>query len=129
MSSFGFASGAFNSQTVFYSTSIALPAGERHRPHLDIFDEALRLLDEARALIESQGHRVCEPELHRLRACAELSRGSSAQVVEYCFDRALEVARAQRARFWELRTAVSRFWRDQGKRTEAHDLLAPIYGW
>ena len=36
MSSFGFASGAFNSQTVFYSTSLALPAGERHRPHLDI---------------------------------------------------------------------------------------------
>ena len=91
----------------------------------------MRLLDEARALIESQGHPVCEPELHRLRACTELSRGSSAQVVEYCFNRALEVARAQRARFWELRTAVSRarFWRDQGKRTDARDLLASIYGW
>jgi predicted ATPase len=95
------------------------------------FDEALRLLDEAKALIESQRHPVCEPELHRLRACAELSRGSSAQVVEYCFDQALEVARRQRARFWELRAAVSRarFWRDQRKRTDARDLLASIYGW
>jgi hypothetical protein len=36
MSSFGFGSGAFNSQTVFYSTSLALSAGESHRPDLDI---------------------------------------------------------------------------------------------
>jgi hypothetical protein len=40
-----------------------------------------RPLDEARGLIESQGHPVCEAELHRLHACAELSRGSSAQVI------------------------------------------------
>jgi predicted ATPase len=52
-------------------------------------------------------------------------------VIDYCFDRALEVARAQHARFSELRTAVSRarFWRDQGKRTDARDLLAAIYCW
>jgi predicted ATPase len=41
------------------------------------------------------------------------------------------VARAQRAKSWELRAAMSmaRLWRDQGKRQEAHDLLAPTYGW
>jgi hypothetical protein len=44
---------------------------------------------------------------------------------------ALLVARQQQAKSWELRTAMSmaRLWRDQGKRTEAHDLLAPVYGW
>ena len=44
---------------------------------------------------------------------------------------ALAVARRQSAKFWELRAALdlARFWRDQGKRTEARDLLAPVYGW
>ena len=48
-----------------------------------------------------------------------------------CFERALQIARAQQARSWELRAATSlaRLWRDQGKRAEAHDLLAPVYGW
>jgi predicted ATPase len=41
------------------------------------------------------------------------------------------VARKQQAKFWELRAAMSiaRLWRDQGKRDEAHELLAPVYGW
>jgi predicted ATPase len=45
--------------------------------------------------------------------------------------RALKVARAQQTKSWELRVAMSlaRLWRDQGKRTEAFDLFAPIYGW
>jgi len=44
---------------------------------------------------------------------------------------ALAVARRQTARFWELRAATNfaRLWRDQGKRIEARDLLAPTYGW
>ena len=47
------------------------------------------------------------------------------------FDRALAVARQQQAKSWELRAAMSiaRLWRDQGKREEAHELLAPVYGW
>ena len=41
------------------------------------------------------------------------------------------MARAQQARSWELRAATSlaRLWRDQGRRHEAYDLLAPVYGW
>jgi predicted ATPase len=41
------------------------------------------------------------------------------------------VARRQSAKFWELRVVndLARFWRDQGKRNEARELLAPVYGW
>jgi len=47
------------------------------------------------------------------------------------FERALAVARAEQAKFWELRAAMStaRLWRDQGKQDAARDLLAPVYGW
>jgi predicted ATPase len=50
---------------------------------------------------------------------------------EAYFERALAVARAQQAKSWELRAAISmaRLWRDQGKRQQAHDLLAPVYNW
>ena len=50
---------------------------------------------------------------------------------EACFEHALAVARAQQAKSWELRAATSmaRLWRDQGKRDQARDLLAPVYGW
>jgi predicted ATPase len=47
------------------------------------------------------------------------------------YETAISVARQQEAKFWELRASVhlARLWRDQGKRTEARDLLAPVYGW
>ena len=47
------------------------------------------------------------------------------------FERALEIARAQKARSFELRAAMclARLWRDSGRRKQAHDLLAPVYGW
>ena len=48
-----------------------------------------------------------------------------------CFQQAITVARRQQARSWELRTAMSlsRLWWQQGKRAEAHELLAPTYAW
>jgi predicted ATPase len=54
--------------------------------------------------------------------------GTKAQA---CFERALAVARQQQAKSWELRAATSmaQLWRDQGKRQQARELLAPIYGW
>ena len=50
---------------------------------------------------------------------------------EAYFERALAVARRQQAKSLELRATMSmaRLWRDQGKRQQAHDLLAPVYGW
>ena len=54
-----------------------------------------------------------------------------ASQAEACFQQALAIARRQQAKSWELRAAMSlgRLWQQQGKRQEACELLAPIYGW
>ena len=61
----------------------------------------------------------------------ELLRSVSLQEEARLFQRALDVARAQEARTYELRTAMSlaRLWREQGRRADAHALLAPLYAW
>jgi len=59
-------------------------------------------------------------------------RGESGrEQAETHFERALTIAREQQAKSWELRAAMSmaRLWRDQGKPQQAHDVLAPVYGW
>ncbi len=50
---------------------------------------------------------------------------------ERCYDNAINIARTQDAKSWEIRAAtrLARLWHSQGKTTEARDLLAPIYGW
>ena len=60
-----------------------------------------------------------------------MSAEPDATKAEVYFERALAVAREQQAKSWELRAAMSmaRLWRDQGKREQARDLLAPVYGW
>jgi predicted ATPase len=60
-----------------------------------------------------------------------MSPEPDATKAEAYFERALAIARSQQAKSWELRAAMSlaRLWRDQGKRAEAHDLLAPVHGW
>jgi len=76
--------------------------------------------------------RWCEAEIHRIAGeIALISTDSDATKTEAYFERALAVAREQQAKSWELRAAMNmaRLWRDQGKRVEAHDLLAPVYGW
>ncbi len=89
---------------------------------------ALEVIDEALALTE-QGERWSESELVRIKGKVLLAQnGASA---EECFHQALHIAREQGARSWELRaaTTLARLWCDEGKRKEAHELLAPIYGW
>ena len=73
-----------------------------------------------------------EAEVHRIAGeIALMSPERDAAKAEACFDQALAVARAQQAKSFELRAAISmaRLWRDQVKRAEARDLLAPVYGW
>ena len=96
------------------------------------WNEALAVLGEALAIVVASGERWFEPELHRLKAEALIAStpGDLAEA-EAALGRALIVAREQGARFWELRaaTTLARLWRDQGRRREAGDLLAPVYGW
>ena len=82
--------------------------------------------------VETTKERWCEAEVHRIAGeIALMSPEPDAAKAEAYFERALAVAREQQAKSWELRAAMSmaRLWRDQGKRDEARDLLAPVYGW
>ena len=96
------------------------------------FDDAWRCIGEAMTAVETTKERWFEAEVHRIAGeIALMSPEPDAAKAEAYFERALAVAREQQAKSWELRAAMSmaRLWRDQGKRDEARDLLAPVYGW
>ena len=78
----------------------------------------------------SQGKLVAS-EVHRVAGEIALKSPKPDAEAEAYFERALAVARQQQAKSWELRAAMSiaRLWRDRGKRDEARNLLAPVYGW
>ena len=104
------------------------------KAHADLgqFDVAWRSISEAMTQIETTEERWCEAEVNRMAGEIALTSPSpDAAKPEAYFDRALRVARQQQAKSWELRAAMSmaRLWRDQGKRDEARELLAPVYGW
>jgi len=87
---------------------------------------------EALAQVEKTGERWYEAELYRLKGELLLSQDEpDASQVETCFQRAIEIARNQSAKSWELRATISlaRLWRQQGKREPARQRLAEIYGW
>ena len=98
-------------------------------------DEGLRVLAEAFAAVATAAERRWEAELSRLQGALLLqatdSKRQAEERPEACFRQALEVARQQQAKSLELRAAMSlsRLWQQQGKKTEARELLAPIYGW
>jgi predicted ATPase len=92
--------------------------------------EGLATLAEALAMVEETDERYYEAELHRVRGELLLGQGHEAEA-EASFLEAIEVARRQHARSWELRATVSlcRLWQRQGRQDEAHKMLAEIYGW
>jgi predicted ATPase len=111
--------------------------------------EGLTVLAEALARVDRTGERLHVAELYRLKGTLTLqfdvqnpkskfttlqpltpNPQAEAEAAE-CFWKAIEIARKQQAKSLELRAAVSlsRLWQRQGKWTEAHELLAPIYGW
>jgi hypothetical protein len=93
-------------------------------------NEGFTALDELERLIEATHVRHHEALLHLIRG--DLLIGlDELPAARASFQKAITVARRQSAKLYELRAATSlaRLWRDQGKRTEARDLLAPIYGW
>ena len=95
-------------------------------------EEGLTVLSEALAIAEASGVRGNDAELHRLRGDL-LNRLPSADwtKIEAAYRTALNIAREQGTRGFELRTAVSlaRLLSEQGRCNEARELLAPIYGW
>ena len=93
-------------------------------------EEALILSDDALQTTQRTGERWLEAELMRHKGELLLRQGR-AEAAEELYCKALDIAKEQGARLWELRAAVSlaRLHRDRGRRTEALDLLAPVYGW
>jgi predicted ATPase len=92
--------------------------------------DSMSAIDKAKKLIADTDEYFWHADILRIEGDLRLLLGASARQVEACFVQALRVAEKQRARSFELRAATSlaRLWRDQGKRTEPRDLLAPIYG-
>jgi predicted ATPase len=93
-------------------------------------EEGLATLAEALALVEETDERFCEAELHRLRGELLLMQGGEAEA-EASLHQAIEVARRQSARSWELRatTSLARLWQKQGRTDEARQVLTEIYDW
>jgi predicted ATPase len=109
-----------------------LPRLARVHAELGQFEQAWRSIGEAMNLVETTKEKWGEAEIHRTAGEIELmSPQRDMAKAQAHFDLALAVARAQKAKSWELRAAtnLARLWRDHGKRDQARDLLAPIYGW
>jgi class 3 adenylate cyclase/predicted ATPase len=109
----------------FYLTTLAEAYGMAAQ-----LEEGLNWLAEAAKIMETTNDCWAEAEMHRMRGTLLLSLRERA-AAEKSYRQALEVARRQSAKFWELRAAMSlaRLWRDQDKPQQARELLAPVYGW
>jgi predicted ATPase len=95
-------------------------------------EEGLAVVAEALTCVNRTGERYAEAELHRLKGELLLKQTvPDAHQAEVCFQQALDVARCQQAKSWELRAAMSlsRLWQQQGKRHQARELVVPLYGW
>jgi predicted ATPase/class 3 adenylate cyclase len=95
-------------------------------------EAGLTRLTEALAHADTTGERWSEPELYRLKGALLLQQHADNQAdAETCFQHAIRIAQSQQAKSWELRatTSLARLWQQQGKRQEAHDLLASVYHW
>jgi predicted ATPase len=110
-----------------YLTLLAEAYGTMGQP-----EAGLTALTEALTLADTTGERWYESEIYRLKGELLLQQSADNQVeAESCFAQAITIAQNQQAKSLELRAATSlaRLWQQQGKRQEAHALLAPVYGW
>src|SRR4030095_9195556 len=95
-------------------------------------ETGLTVLTEALALVDKTGVRWYDPELYRLKGALLLQQSlDNSTEAESCFHHAIAIAQHQYAKSWDLRpaTSLARLWQQQGKRSEAYELLAPVYGW
>jgi tetratricopeptide (TPR) repeat protein len=93
-------------------------------------NEGLTALEELEGLIETTQDRADEAPLYLIRGDLFIAL-NDLPAAKASFQKSIDVARRQSARLYELRasSSLARLWRDQGKRAEACDLLAPVYGW
>ncbi len=93
--------------------------------------EAQGMAETGLAVAADTGQHTYDAELHRLQAEIVLALGGASDDAESALHRALEISRAQEAKSFELRAAMSlaRLWQRQGKRDAARALLAPLYAW
>jgi predicted ATPase len=123
--------------TTYQSTGsrVYLPIFLSHlsRAHAELgqFNDAWRCIGEAMTAAETTKERWYEAEINRITGEIALKLPQlGPSRAEAHFERALTVARAQQAKSWELRAAMStRLWHAQGMREKPRALLAPIYGW
>jgi predicted ATPase len=95
-------------------------------------EAGLSTLAEALVLMDTTEACFYAAEIHRLEGELLLQQSlDNATEAEACFHQAISRAQNQSAKSWELRAATSlaRLWQSQGKRGEARELLAPVYGW
>jgi predicted ATPase len=95
-------------------------------------EKGLKVLVEALVAVDNTGERYWEAELHRRKGeLVLIQQGQKVGEAEECFRQAIEIASRQQAKSLELRAvmSLSRLWRQQGKRKNAYELLAPIYEW
>ena len=117
-------------------STITFARGETHLAYahaqLGEFEEAWHCIGEAMTIVETTKEKWFEAEVHRTAGeITLLSPKPDPTKVEAHFEKALSIAREQKAKSWELRAAMglAHLWRDQGKRRHAPDLLAAVYGW
>jgi serine/threonine protein kinase/tetratricopeptide (TPR) repeat protein len=94
------------------------------------FEDALKALDEGLAVAEKNDDRSHEAELYRIKGELYLAESADEAAAEACFHQAIETARRQQSRAWQLRatTSLARLWQRQGRRNEARAALAVVYG-
>jgi class 3 adenylate cyclase/predicted ATPase/energy-coupling factor transporter ATP-binding protein EcfA2 len=116
----------------FYLSLLAEACGKAGR-----VEDGLQALAEALAMVDRTGECVYAAELHRLKGQLTLQsqvpspKSQVEKEAEQCFLKAIEIARQQSAKSWELRAvmSLSRLWQQQGKQKEAHEMLAAVYNW
>jgi predicted ATPase len=93
--------------------------------------DSLKAINKAKELIAETGEYFWHADMLRIKGELGLLFGASKKEAGASFVQALEVARKQHSRSFELRAAISiaRLWCDQGNRKQALELLAPIFGW
>jgi tetratricopeptide (TPR) repeat protein len=93
--------------------------------------EGLAVIEEALVMVREKGFLLEEPEFHRIKGELLLLQGGASEEAQVCFQRAIEIARRLKAKFWELRATMSlcRLLQKQGERDQARRMLAEIYDW